>query len=147
MSSQRRLELPIDRSHRVPADELEVTFVRSGGPGGQNVNKVATCAVLRFDLHASRAFSPAEKQWIAGRLASRLTGRGELLIEAQIHRSAERNLAEARERLAELLGRALERPKPRVRTRPGRGAERRRLDAKRRRSERKQGRGSRDWSD
>jgi ribosome-associated protein len=114
--------------------------VRSGGPGGQAVNKVASKVVLRFSIRGSAVLSAEEKARLASRLGSRLTHEGELVLQASEHRERSRNEEAARARLARMLAEALAPRKPRVRTRPGVGAHRRRLEAKRRRGEAKRGR-------
>ena len=128
----------------LPAEELRVEAVRAGGPGGQNVNKVATKIVLRFAPGTSRAFDAAQRERIARRLSARLTAAGEVVIQASRHRTQRRNLEDARERLASLLLGALASTKRRVPTRPTRGSQRRRLDSKRRRGDVKRGRSSAD---
>ena len=127
----------------IPAVELTAEAVRSGGPGGQNVNKVASKIVLRFAPLASSAFDEAQRERLAERLGSRLSTQGELVIHASRHRERLRNLEDARERLARTLLEALARPRRRVATKPTRGSKRRRLDGKRRRSEVKRTRGTR----
>jgi ribosome-associated protein len=121
----------------IPEEELVVRTLRAGGPGGQNVNKVSSGVLLRFDLGASRALDEEQRRWLAQRLASRLTRSGEILIRAVEHREQERNRRAALERLRELLAQALARPRPRLRTRPTRASQRRRLASKRAAGERK----------
>ena len=114
--------------------EIEENFVRSAGPGGQNVNKLATAVQLRFDVRHSPSLPPdvrARLERLAGR---RLTGEGVLIIVAQRHRTQERNRHEARERLIDLIRRAARPPKPRHATRPTAASRRQRLESKTRRS-------------
>jgi ribosome-associated protein len=114
--------------------EIEEDFVRSAGPGGQNVNKLATAVQLRFAVRQSRSLPPdvrARLERLAGR---RLTSEGVLIIIAQRHRTQERNRQDARERLVELIQRAAEPPKPRHATRPTVASKRRRRETKTRRS-------------
>jgi ribosome-associated protein len=130
----------------VPEDECEFTFVRSGGKGGQNVNKVATKAVLRWNPAASKVLSSEEKSRLYHTLAHRITDAGELLITAQDTRSQDLNRDEAHAKLNELVRRAITPPKKRRATRPTRASKTRRIEAKRRRSMRKSSRrGGPDW--
>ncbi len=116
--------------------DLTVSAVRSSGPGGQNVNKVASSVELRFDLRRSADLRDEVKSRLAGLAGRRLTLEGELVLTCQAQRSQAQNLATVRERLADLVLRALEPPKPRVATRPTKGSVERRLDEKRRRGDR-----------
>ncbi|MGE3774501.1 MAG: alternative ribosome rescue aminoacyl-tRNA hydrolase ArfB [Gammaproteobacteria bacterium] len=124
----------------IPDEEILVEAVRAQGAGGQNVNKVASAVHLRFDIPGSSL--PAE---IKARLSAlrdrRITADGVLVIKAQRHRTHERNLEDARERLRELVLAATQLPKPRKATRPTRASQVRRLDAKTRRSRTKALRG------
>ena len=121
----------------IPARELSISFARSGGPGGQNVNKVASKVILRFGVHASEALGDARRKLLLERLGSRLTKNGDLLIHASTHREQGRNEEDARMRLAALLREALQVQKVRKQTRPTKGSKKRRLNAKRQRGERK----------
>ena len=114
--------------------EIEENFVRSAGPGGQNVNKLATAVQLRFDVRHSPSLLPAVRQRLERLAGRRLTNEGVLIIIAQRHRTQERNRQEARERLVDLIRRAAEPPKPRHATKPTAASKRRRLDTKTRRA-------------
>ena len=122
----------------IPGEELQFQFVRSGGPGGQNVNKVATKVMLRLDVLGSSAIPETLKEMLRVGLARRLLASGEVVVSSDRFREQSRNRALAVERLGDLLRAALERPKPRRATRPTRGSRERRHAAKRRRSQVKQ---------
>jgi len=133
-------DLHINESLYLPAWEMSEKFVRATGPGGQNVNKVATAVQLRWNVTRS-TLSPAVKTRFARMWASRMTQDGDIIIDARSHRSQALNREAARKRLVEMIRKALIKPKPRIPTRPGRGAIQRRIDSKKRRSEIKSGRG------
>lgn len=116
----------------VPAQELRETFIRASGPGGQNVNKLATAVQLRFDAANSPSLPPQVRRRLLLLAGARATNEGEIIIEAKRYRSREQNRRDARQRLLGLLHRAAQRPKPRRPTRPTAGSVRRRLDSKKR---------------
>jgi len=129
----------------IPDDELVLTFVRSSGPGGQNVNKLATAAKLRFDLAGSGALAESVKARLRSLSGRRLTAEGAILIVARNHRTQERNRREAEGRLAELIRRALPEPRLRRATRPPRAASERRLERKARQQRTKRLRARPQW--
>ncbi len=141
------MALSITPSVEIPDRELSVSFVRASGPGGQNVNKVATAAQLRFDLAGSSALTPEVKARLRALAGRRLTTEGALLIIARNQRTQEGNRREAEARLAELIGRALIVPKTRRATRPTRAAEARRLSNKNLRQRTKRLRGRPGWDE
>ncbi|MGH8179943.1 MAG: alternative ribosome rescue aminoacyl-tRNA hydrolase ArfB [Steroidobacteraceae bacterium] len=141
--------MPVEiTSHISLADnDLTWSFVRASGPGGQNVNKVATAAQLRFDLAGTASLDAPVKQRLRALAGRRVTEDGALIIMARNQRTQEGNRREALERLADLVRRALVVPKVRKATRPTRGARERRLDTKTQRRATKQLRGRVRWDD
>ena len=129
----------------IPDDELVERFVRSAGPGGQNVNKVATAVELRFDVANSPSLPEPVRARLLAKRDRRMTGEGVFVISAQRFRTQERNRQDARERLAGFIDSGLRAPKPRVATKPTRGSKERRLGAKRERGTIKRGRTKTDW--
>jgi ribosome-associated protein len=125
----------------IPGDELSLAFSRSGGPGGQNVNKVASKVELRWSPGSSRALGPDDRALVMSKLAGRLTLDGELIVVSTLTRDQLQNRSDAEEKLAAIVRAALFRPKPRKKTKPSRGAKERRLKAKKVRAEIKRGRG------
>ena len=131
----------------IPEWELTETFIRASGPGGQNLNKVASAVQLRFNAKNSPSLPAAVKarlKIIAGR---RMNAAGEIIIEAQRFRSQERNREDARARLAALIERAATAPKKRIKTRVSLSQKRKRVDDKRRRAETKARRGRADFTE
>ncbi|MEY4546578.1 MAG: aminoacyl-tRNA hydrolase [Pseudomonadota bacterium] len=124
----------------IPSEEIELHFVRSSGPGGQNVNKVASKAELRFLLSASRALSPGQKRRLVAAFPSHVTLAGDFILTSDRFRSRLQNERDARERLAEMLLSVRFAPARRVPTRPSRAAKKRRVVAKRARGDTKRDR-------
>ena len=139
--------LQITPTLQIPDSELVETFVRASGPGGQNVNKVASAVELRFDVARSASLPEALRTRVLARQDRRVTSEGVLVIQASRFRDQAKNREDARDRLAEILRAALHVPKKRVATKPTRAAKERRLDAKRVRSSHKKQRSTRNWSE
>ena len=130
-------EIVITNRVRIASLELELTYARSGGPGGQHVNKTSTKAVLRWNALASPALSDEDKALLSTKLASKLTEEGELVVTSEKTRDQGTNTEDAVEKLAEMVREAIKRPKPRKKTKPSRASKERRLRQKRQRSETK----------
>jgi len=123
----------VTRNIALGEEEIEEQFVRSSGPGGQNVNKVATAVQLRFDVARSASLPEPVRERLKRLAGRRLTGDGVLVIDARRFRTRERNRRDAVERLVELVRKAALAPKPRKATRPTAASKRRRLQSKQRR--------------
>lgn len=132
-------------SLEIPDDELVERFVRSSGPGGQNVNKVATAVELRFDIAHSPSLPEAVRERLLAKRDRRVTDAGVLVLNAQRFRTQDRNRQDARDRLAAFVASGLHAPVPRIATRPSRATKQRRLNEKRERSTIKRGRTRQDW--
>jgi ribosome-associated protein len=124
------MPLEISAQLVIPDSDISLAFVRGSGPGGQNVNKVASAVQLRFNLAGSSALTESVKARLRGLAGRRLTDDGAILIIARNHRTQEQNRREAAERLTDLIQRALVVPKARKATKPTRASRERRLDTK-----------------
>jgi ribosome-associated protein len=127
--------IPVTGSLSIDESEIAETFMRGSGPGGQNVNKVASAVQLRFDVRRSPSLPEDVKARLERLAGKRLTGDGVLVITAQRHRTQERNREDARARLLALIRQATERPKSRRPTRPTLASKKRRLEGKSKRSQ------------
>jgi ribosome-associated protein len=125
-------------------EQVEESFIAASGPGGQNVNKVATAVQVRLDVFALR-LEPAVFQRLKALAGSRMTAKGEIVLTARKFRTQEANREDARARLAELIGQALIEPKKRARTRLNRVGKERRIKSKKARGTVKANRGRVDW--
>ena len=127
--------MPLIINDRLAIDDSEIDerFVRASGPGGQNVNKVATAVQLRFDVEHSPSLADEVRHRLRALAGSRMTDEGVLVIDARTFRTQSQNREDARERLVDLIRHALVRPKRRRRTRPTKASKERRLDTKKQR--------------
>lgn len=137
----------VTRSISLPEEELQFRFVRASGPGGQNVNKVSSAVELRFDAWRSPSLPDPVRSRLLALAGRRVTNDGVIVIDAQRHRTQERNRADAIERLVELIRQATVVPRVRRPTKPTRGSQERRIAAKKKRSEHKSGRGRARYDD
>jgi ribosome-associated protein len=133
-------DLTINDRIKIPDTELRVAFARSGGPGGQNVNKVNSKVELRWTPATSGALGEDDRAWLLAKLKSRLTKDGDLLVTSERSRDQGKNREDAAAKMAAIISAALFRPKKRRATKPSRGAKERRIGAKKHRAEIKKGR-------
>lgn len=132
--------LAVNNRIRIPLAEFEFSFARSSGPGGQNVNKVNSKALLRWPVRTSPSLPEAVRDRLLSRFGSRITADGDLLISSQRFRDQGRNVDDCLDKLRGMLIEVAAPPKRRRRTKPSRASIKRRLESKRRKSEKKQGR-------
>jgi ribosome-associated protein len=137
--------IPIMPGLAIPAGEVTFTASRSGGPGGQNVNKVSSKVILAFNVVESPTLSEEQKRTILGKLATRISKEGILQIASQRTRSQELNRADVLDRFSRLLRQALTPRRARIKTRVPSGAKQQRLEEKKKRSFTKQTRSRREW--
>lgn len=130
-------QLKVNSSLQIPMSEFQFSFARSGGPGGQNVNKVNTKAMLRWNVRSSTSLPVAVRGRFIAANANRITKDGDFVIDSQRYRDQGRNVSDCLEKLRELLAIAAVRPKQRRKTKPTRGSIKRRLKAKQQKSEKK----------
>ncbi|WP_420559393.1 alternative ribosome rescue aminoacyl-tRNA hydrolase ArfB [Tepidicaulis sp.] len=132
--------IPVTPHISLPEEEISLSFIRASGPGGQNVNKVASAVQLRFDARASRALPYEVKSRLSSIAGSRMTKEGVIVITANRFRTQEANREDAIERLKELIARAAIKPKPRIPTRISRNQKKKRLEEKTKRAQIKRAR-------
>jgi ribosome-associated protein len=131
----------------IPEEELKIVYIRSSGPGGQNVNKVSTAAQLRFDVNTSVALDDVVRERLLRLAGKKVSRQGIITITARKYRSQSRNRQAAIARLADMIHAAATLPKKRKKTRPGKQATEHRLRQKKRRGELKRARQDRGWHD
>jgi ribosome-associated protein len=134
------MDLEITPTIRIPDAELRLSFARSSGPGGQNVNKVSSKAILHFDVLTTPSLPPDVRQRFLERYKTRLTNAGEVVIHSEEYRDQPRNIQACYDKLRDMILTVLRPPKKRRATKPTRGSKVRRLNAKKKRSEVKAGR-------
>lgn len=129
--------LDVDGVFAIPDEEFSLAFARSSGPGGQNVNKVSSKAILTWHFARNKSVPAAVRQRFLAKYGKRLTKEGEIVVSSQRYRDQPRNIEDCREKLREILRGVLVAPKLRRATKPSKGSKERRLEAKRRRSQTK----------
>ncbi|MCK4577426.1 MAG: aminoacyl-tRNA hydrolase [Candidatus Marinimicrobia bacterium] len=135
--------IPITPDIAISENEIQEEFIRASGPGGQNVNKVASAVQLRFDVSQSPSLPEDVKRRLLKHAGRRVSADGTLIIEAKRYRTQSQNRDDAMDRLVALIKKATDAPKPRVKTEPTKASQERRLEAKRQRSKIKRLRGER----
>jgi ribosome-associated protein len=140
-------EVSITPRLSVSTHEFEFSYARSGGPGGQHVNKTSSKVLLRWNFERSGALTPAQRDRVRAKLGARATEDGDILVTSELHREQSRNVDDAVQKFAAILQEALRVPKKRRATRPTRGSQKRRMDSKRKRGDTKKQRGSRPQRD
>lgn len=133
-------DIRVTRSIRIPRSELNFQFSRSGGPGGQNVNKLNTRVQMRWNVETTEALRDDVRERLKSRARRRINADGELIITSQRYRDQSRNIDDCIEKLRALVHESAQKPTPRKPTRPTAGSERRRIEAKKQRSQRKKSR-------
>jgi ribosome-associated protein len=133
-------EICVTRSVRIPRSELSFQFSRSGGPGGQNVNKLNTRVQMRWNVDSTGSVSDAVRERLLARARRRINSEGELIITSQRFRDQAKNIDDCIEKLSELIRECTAVPRTRKQTRPSKASKRRRLEAKKQHSQRKQAR-------
>lgn len=131
-------DIHINSRLTIPEEEITITVARSSGPGGQNVNKVNSKVTLRWEVAGCEGLDPGWRRRFEARFGNRINREGELILHSEKYRDQSRNRIDVKQKLVEMLLECQTAPKKRVATRPSRSSQRRRMDAKRRQSQKKQ---------